>query len=803
MATGKMLSPAVFTRENDQSFLATGIGQIGAVIIGPTGKGRAFMPTPITNANDYNEMFGENSDKTYVPYVVKNYLKNAGIVHIVRVLGLEGWSESHTRAQGQNNYVALYISGSDKVQRVAAILAVTSGSGFDCTLKWPMTIAGTAVSQSTNFVIVSGAMDAYGVSCSFDWSSPNYIEKVLGTGPESVGGNELASKIYVHTLFKNFAQSGSTAYPAGEVIFGAGGVFTLGAFGVPVTSSNLNFLTSSSFSNALTPWIQSQRLVMSASVAQAFNLFRFATIADGNSANTSVKVSIDAIKKPAAGSSEYGTFNVIVRQFDDLDTRVIALETFPNATLDPTANNYILKLIGDKYDVIDSDGRISTYGEYPNKSKYIRVIPNTGLENYSNEVVPFGHSAYINFVPEVNLPPIPMRAYQGSADTYNSSYYWGIDLTDYDAKQFMKPIPDTSYPNISSSFNLDTKLGHKSSSIYVASLSASAAPSEMLNFTVAFQFGWDGMPPNRAAKTGTGISTTNVFGFDCSTTTASGSRAYKRALNTVSDPDLFDINMIVVPGILETLHPKVTEHARNICLSRQDCFYVMDCVGIDATLTEAVNSVLTIDDNFTATYFPWIQIFDSERNKNVWVPPSVGVAEAISFNDKVASPWYAPAGLNRGGIEAVDVRKKLIHTERDTLYDGRINPIATFPGQGISIWGQKTLQKAASALDRVNVRRLLIALKKFIASTAQYLVFEPNTNTTRQHFLNIVNPYLDSVQRKAGIYAYRVVMDDTNNPPDVIDRNILRGEIYIQPTRAAEFIELVFNVMPTGATFTE
>jgi len=780
MATGKMLSPAVFTRENDQSFLPTGIGQIGAVIIGPTGKGRAFMPTPINNANDYNQMFGENSDKTYVPYVVKNYLKNAGIVHIVRVLGLEGWGDGHTRAQGQNNYVAILVSSSlGGFDQCAAILAITSGSAqFDTS---GVALQGN-VSQSSNFVIASASV---GVSCSFNWSSPNYIEKVFGRGPESVGGNALSRNMYVYALFKNFAHSASLAAPSSQVKL--------------VTGSNLNFITSASYSHGLTPWVQSQQSISGG----PFNLFRFATIADGNSANNAVKVSIDAIKKPESGSANYGSFNVIVRQFDDLDTRVIALETFPNATLDPTSNNYILKLIGDKYDVIDSDGRISSYGEYPNKSKYVRVIPATGLENYSNEIVPFGHSAYIDFATVEALIAIPTRSYQGTADTYNSSYYWGIDLTDKDAQEFMKPIPDTSHPNSGSAFNLDTKFGHASSSVFVNSLSSSLAPSEMLNFTLAFQFGWDGMPPNRATQVAAGISATNVFGFDCSSTTASGSRAYKRALNTISDPDLFDINMIIVPGILETLHPKVTEHARNICSSRQDCFYVMDCVGIDASIQSAVNSVLTIDDNFTATYYPWIQIFDAERNKNVWVPPSVGVAEAISFNDKVSSPWYAPAGLNRGGIEAVDVRKKLIHTERDTLYDGRINPIATFPGQGISIWGQKTLQLAASALDRVNVRRLLIALKKFIASTAQYLVFEPNTNTTRQYFLNIVNPYLDSVQRKAGIYAYRVVMDDTNNPPDVIDRNILKGEIYIQPTRAAEFIELVFNVMPTGATFTE
>ena len=144
---------------------------------------------------------------------------------------------------------------------------------------------------------------------------------------------------------------------------------------------------------------------------------------------------------------------------------------------------------------------------------------------------------------------------------------------------------------------------------------------------------------------------------------------------------------------------------------------------------------------------------------------------------------------------------KLSFTQRDSLYESKINPIATFPNQGICVWGQKTLQAKPSALDRINVRRLLIALKKFIASSTRYLVFENNTNETRQRFLNIVNPYLERVKARQGLYAFRVIMDETNNTPDVIDRNIMYGQIYLQPAKAAEFIVLDFNILPTGASF--
>ena len=176
----------------------------------------------------------------------------------------------------------------------------------------------------------------------------------------------------------------------------------------------------------------------------------------------------------------------------------------------------------------------------------------------------------------------------------------------------------------------------------------------------------------------------------------------------------------------------------------------------------------------------------------------------ISFTDQVAHEWFAPAGLNRGGLGSVlEAKTRLTHTERDDLYEGRVNPIASFPGQGVVVFGQKTLQGKPSALDRINVRRLLIRLRKFIASSSRFLVFEQNTAATRNRFLGIVNPFLESVQANSGLSAFKVVMDDSNNTPDVVDRNQLVGQIFIQPTRTAEFIVLDFIVQPTGAAFPE
>lgn len=775
MANEKMISPGVFTRENDQSFLATGIGQIGAVVIGPTLMGQAFMPTPITNANDFDALFGGNSDKTYVPLVVKDYLRNAGIIHVVRVLGTEGWKTTTDRAAGQNDYVKIFAI-SESVSHLVAVLAPTSGSA---TWTNDAIIMPDGMLSSSYFGVSSSVNN---VTCSLDPGSPNYLTKVFGTDPFNRSGNTLSSELYVHTFFPSLALTASNATPP---------------YAVSSSVGNLTF--NGWYSSSVTPWIQSQKSISGG----PFNLFRFVTLGDGTAMNRAYKIEISGIGKPVTGSDDYGSFNVSIRSFGDLDSRQNVLETFANCNLDPDSRNYILKRIGDKYTTIDSDGRINTFGDYDRVSKYIRVEGASGLDAINNAVVPFGHASYFNAIDGTSSIAIPQQVYQGSSTSYNVSIPWGINLAHPDSIPFIAPLMEGAVANVSGSFNLDDKHGHASSSLYSSSLSGSTAPTEMLKFVVAFQGGWDGMPPNKGINIGAGITATNVMGFDLSGASTSGSLAYKKAINAISNADEFDLNMVVIPGIIEYYHPYVTEYARNLCSSRGDCCYIMDVVGLNDTKEQAKAAVDGLDDNYTATYYPWVQIQDNTRDKNIWVPPSVVLPGVISFNDRIAAPWYAPAGLNRGGLTSVvEVKKRLTQSDRNYLYENRLNPIAMFPSVGPAVWGQKTLQKKASALDRLNVRRLLIEIEKFISSTSRYLVFEPNTNQTRQQFLSVVNPYLESVQRRSGVYSFRVVMDETNNTPDVIDRNILKGAIYIQPTRAAEYIELTFNVMPTGGAFT-
>ena len=295
---------------------------------------------------------------------------------------------------------------------------------------------------------------------------------------------------------------------------------------------------------------------------------------------------------------------------------------------------------------------------------------------------------------------------------------------------------------------------------------------------------------------------TNLFGFDLSGTDKAGYKGYKKAIDTLSNQDEYDINMIALPGVIHKLHPLITNATIDMVEARGDAFYVMDTSIATRTVNGAVSDVQGLDTNYAATYYPWVKVLDTAANKPVLVPPSVIVPGAIAASDRIAAEWFAPAGLNRGVLgNVIEAKIRLNQAERDTLYEEKINPIATFPQTGVCIWGQKTLQLRSTALDRINVRRLLISLKKFIASSSRYLVFEQNTNATRNRFLNIVNPYLEGVQQKQGLYSFRVQMDENNNTADVVDRNQLVGAIYLQPTKTAEFIVLDFNVLPTGATF--
>lgn len=770
----RIVSPGVFTRENDLSFLAQGVGEIGAAFIGPFKQGPAFIPTVVRTQSEFEDIFGTPDGTYYTEYAVQNYLREAGTATIVRVAGIGGY---HQVAP-----LAIFASGSANQSIGTKLIGVlhstyTGNEGVGFT-------GATVVSDDVNdgsFLILGTGLN---VSASILSTATNDLADVFG---ESPFGSKTA---YAYKYFENVA-----------------GYYTGSATNNIVVSSAV--IPTQIFGDAKpaeTPYVKSQLIS-----GDRYDLFKFYTLGDGTLYNTKFKVGISNVKAAGEdGATDYSTFTVTIRSYGDTDKRKSVVETFNNVNLDPASPNFIARRIGDRHWTIDDDGKITENGDYTNKSKYVRVdVMEAG--SYPISAAPFGHDAYTNPIylggTETRVPAVVYQTGSANNSAGSPIYYSGFDFetngVSMDNAAYLAPIPTLAVAGANTVFAFDSGSG-------LTYQMTGSVTSDMVKrqFVIGFQEGFDGMNPTvKIAKAGDADwGNSNTQGFNCSKAAASGSIAYTKAINAISNPDEWDINMVVTPGIVKYFHPSITQKVIDMVEDRQDAFYIADFANYDITLggsiSDATELANSIDSNYVATYYPWVKTIDSNTNKLTTVPPSTLLPAVFAANDRLAAEWFAPAGLNRGGITgAVSVLNRLTHSERDTLYENKVNPIAAFPGQGIVAFGQKTLQDKASALDRINVRRLLIVLKKFIASTSRYLVFEQNTSTTRNRFLNTVNPYLESVQQRQGLYTFKVVMDESNNTPDVIDRNILAGQIFLQPAKTAEFIVIDFNILPTGASF--
>jgi len=776
----RIVSPGVFTRENDLSFLAQGIGEIGAAFIGPFKQGPAFVPTIVRTQSEFENIFGTPDGTYYTEYAVQNYLREAGAATVVRVAGIGGYQQAAP--------LGILVSSSLGTKIIGTLHSTKFGDegvGFT-SINTSITASATI---SGSFVIsgkVSSGSAVASVSASVLASATNDLADVFGESPFG------AKAAYAYTFFENAA------------LLYTGSIYD-GLNGVQISELNLptqDFAYDAQV--ASTPWINSQ--IVS---GERYELFRFHTNGHGNTYNTKFKVGISNVKASGEdGSTDYATFTVTLRTFSDTDKRKSVVETYNNVNLDSSSPRYIARVIGDRYFTISNTGKITEFGDYSNKSTNFRVEVVTD-GSFPISAAPFGHAAYINPITTNNTTQdtyVPAVVFQtGSANNTSSSpvYYAGFDFEstgiEMDNKQYCKPIPNNAKAGGNVVFAFDGGQG-----LSYQMTGSAAVDMVKRQFLVAFQSGFDGLNPTiPVAKAGDdNWGAANNQGLDCKLSTASGSVGYTKAINALGNPDEYDINLIVAPGINRQLHPAITQKIIDMCEDRQDCFYIADFTDYDADITTATEQANAVDSNYVACYYPWMKTIDANTNKLTTVPPSTLLPAVFASSDRLSAEWFAPAGLNRGGITgAVSVLNRLTHSERDTLYENKVNPIATFPGQGIVAFGQKTLQDKASALDRINVRRLLITVKKFIASTSRYLVFEQNTTETRNRFINTVTPYLEGIQQRQGLYAFNVVMDDSNNTPDVIDRNILAGAIFLQPAKTAEFIVIDFNILPTGASF--
>ncbi len=441
--------------------------------------------------------------------------------------------------------------------------------------------------------------------------------------------------------------------------------------------------------------------------------------------------------------TDRGTFDLYIRRGDDSDFRRVIMEQFVGVSLDPNTTNYIAKVIGDQAYQLRYDSGGAPYlelsGSYPNRSRFVRV------EVYQNTL------KYLT----------------------NDGALRDQALT-------------ASLPGGFS--------GSKAGSTFT---------EEEIPLSGTFGDGSDGTVAHPRAMN-QDIWNLNTQGFNLAAGDGYAKTAYEDAVDIMSNRDQFDFDLLLTPGLIDNLedHAKIITRAISMVEDRGDAFYIIDPTYKGSTVSQARAAADTRNSSYAGYYYPWVQIADADLGGGRWVPPSAIVPSVYSFNDLVSEKWYAPAGLNRGGLDSgVQTERIMTQNDRDNLYVKNVNPIATFPRHGLVVFGQKTLQKKRSAMDRINVRRLLIAAKRHIAETAKYLVFEQNTRETRLRFINITRPWFEDARRKQGIYDFRIVIDERNNTADVVDRNEMRASIYLKPAKTAEFIIVDFFVLPTGAKF--
>ena len=569
-----------------------------------------------------------------------------------------------------------------------------------------------------------------------------------------------------------------------------------------------------------TPWVVSE---LRGSEVQ--KLFKLISISDGSEANREIKISIQNIRP---GDK---TFDVVVREFNDLDARPTILERFAKVDMDPVSLNYIARRIG------------TADGENVLRSKYIMAVVN---ENAPIDAFPAGYEGFIvrDYPGSIQAPYIDYKTSYDPINERIKKVYLGIsDTTGIDQKMFnWKGYTNDSTPN---QWTATTKGFHMDSGATVAgnfevgdAQFRSDAGIEGTNyeslfarkFTFVPYLGWDGWDCYRTSRTNTdrykvgkaGYTAGSADGQFTLTSSIEGTSdyySYLDGLDTFRNPESVNINVFATPGIdytdnldlvNETIDLIEEDRADSlyICTTSEGVTYdnVSNISGLGFTTSDVSSATemvdlldnADIDSNYTCTYWPWIQERDSENSVNVWLPPTLEVARNIALTDNVAFPWFAVAGYSRGLTKAIQPRVKLTEDDRDTLYEGRINPMAYFSDEGTIIWGNKNLQVKDSALDRINIRRLLLQARKLVSAVAVRLLFEQNDQIVRSQFLNLVNPILDGIRKERGLVDFRVVLSDD---PEEIDRNEMRGKIFLKPIPSLEFIEVEFNVTPTGASF--
>ena len=805
------VSPGVYTQEIDDTFSPPpGAAAIGAALVGYTKKGPAYLPTTVNSFGQFRDRFGGLNPEFYMPYAANSYLRNSSTLSVTRVLGRGSVAAgtigflSFPRLSG---YSVSAVSGGCTV--LGTVRKRPSGDG-DILLSG----SPTNFSLSSNGTVVTGL--------SMDEASGNYIKKMMGTDPQTSHTGEKLTDLYVDAVFDYDVGNVNGTVSAGSAAAGV----SLNHSSITANGDAFDDVTGG-FSAANSPWFVSQN-----AGGALQNLFRFFTRSHGQIENNALKFQISNVETSV---SAWPQFTLSIRNANDDDRRPEILESYDNINLNPNDPSYIARAIGDRrvsYDLTQDPPELLFDGDYPNKSKLVRVEVNTN--GYPSDSRPAGFRGVGSILAQTGGPAagaggvdggltgvvaaLPTVTNQNRDGVIDKAKVMGINFTsDGVGDRLKKTVTSASGSTTAdpgmlfisttgelsgsgsvTNFTLVNMVGSNSGNFVNSSTRRRAGleDNEALKFVAPVFSGWDGYDPRSNMLT---ILDTGTVSGD-----------FDVARKTLANPEEVEFNLLAVPGITSSGAGTPINNFLNMVEQRADSFLLLDLAnststgsGLGLSVSNAQDQAGMFDSSYGATYYPWVRINDSENNRLVWVPPSVEVIGAYAFNDRVGQPWFAPAGFNRGGLERVlEVRRRLTQTQRDNLYNNTpgVNPIATFPGQGIVIFGQKTLQKKNSVLDRVNVRRMMLTVRKTISRMSRNFVFEQNNAATRNALLNMVNNYLGSVQAANGINEFRASIQEG---ADLVDRNVIKGKIFLKPTTVAEIIIFDFTLTPQGASFSE
>jgi len=796
----RFVSPGVQINEIDDSIIPPAAPQMGPVVIGNTAKGPAMQPVMVSSIAELERVFGGPLNgtpgavdvwRTGVPtsptlatYAAKAFLQNASPITVVRLAGVEntfdpasnpGWTvgrtfELYAQSGSQQSLVArIYASGSSTISLSGAVAGSASYDGA--------AIIANSVTHSV----------------SLDPTKYNFIRNVLNTNPSKYESNNYflgetfectTGSFAIQELFLTSAVGGGYSNRSGSI------------------SAKTGYVIGDK-SDGLDDYIP---------------LFRFVGLNSGASLSKDVKISIENVRASKnTAVTKYGTFDVIVRKLFETPNQSV-LERFSGVNLDPSSDNYIVKAIGDSYRSWNStEGRYLELGTYSNRSAYIRVemhdsadIPAAALphgfelrnapatltgshpdiELLDSTKSSFAKTKRFGLVSDAvsNADLVDLLAYRGSTVGFGDSIFHTRFVV----------VSGSSYNYDNTDYNADNDL---------------LLEGKFAGFDMPLYGGFDAKDITKAEP-----FINNQILVDADETDSAAFRAIKQAIDMVSSAEVIDMNLLCVPGLQNA---DLTDYMLEVCKTRGDSMAIIDLEGDykyayensgteerPSSVSSAINSLnlRTIDNSYGAAYFP--AVFAPAAG--IFLPASIAALGAIGGTEGRQALWFAPAGFNRGGLteltSGISVSRTALHlisSDRDELYETNINPIATFPNEGVVIFGQKTLQQTPSALDRVNVRRLVNYIKKEVSRAATRILFEPNVEATWNRFKSVVEPFLLQIKNGYGLDDAKVVLDETTTTADLVDRNIMYCKIYLKPTRALEYVAIDFVVTNAGAAFTE